>query len=112
MSRIEWLGPFRIRHYLGVNSYGMIFEEICIIEKNGKFLFTKTIYTHNKYNTRRELLKTTYTFEEFSELASSINTMLSISKNNHQFKKARIISLITSIRGLLEALEGEVNRNE
>lgn len=112
MSHIEWLGPYRIRHYLGVNSYGMIFEEIYTTEKNGRFLFTKIIYAHNKYNIRKELSKTTYTLEEFSELVSSINTMISISKNNDQFKKARILSLITSIKGLLEALESEVNRNE
>jgi hypothetical protein len=112
MSHIEWLGPNKIRNYLGVNSYGIVFEEIYVTNKDDEFFFTKTIYAHNKYNTRKELVKTTYTLEEFSELASSINTILSISKNNQHPKKARILSFIISIKGLLEALENEVNKNE
>ncbi len=108
MVHLEWLGPNKIRYYLGINSYGMIFEEIYSITKNNKPIFVKVIYTHSKYSTKRELMRSVYTMEEFSELISSINTMLLISKNDEASRKARILSFIASIKGLLEALENEV----
>ncbi|MGB9730058.1 MAG: hypothetical protein ACP5GU_04905 [Thermoprotei archaeon] len=111
MSNIEWLGSNRIRYYLGISSYGILFEEIYITMKNNKPTFTKIIYAHNKHNTKIELARTTYTLEEFSELITSINTMLSIYEKEYQSSKAKVISLISSIRGLLEALENEVNKN-
>ncbi|MEM3714982.1 MAG: hypothetical protein QW128_06205 [Thermoprotei archaeon] len=111
MNHIEWLGSNRIRYYLGINSYGMLFEEIYIIMKNNKPIFTKIIYAHNKHNSKIELLRTTYTLEEFSELIASINTIFSIYEKEYQSSKVRMISLISSIRGLLEALENEVSKS-
>lgn len=112
MGNIEWIGSNKIRYYLGINSYGMIFEEIYITMKNDKPIFTKVIYAHSKNSKRIELLRVVYTLEEFSELIASINTMFSTYEKEYHSSKAKMISLITSMKGILEALENEVNKDE